>query len=379
MPVFFDFETLIARRGRPRTFTRFFEIGAVCLRNPRVLSMLVDPVAEWEITDAKSLVMAVFDSGMNPRPSIRFWAKTLKRKGHPYFLKRYRHHFRRRTELGPLPYLESASDMAYAHSLTDMIREGRNRESEFDIDVFTLRHPLEALIELRELIYSEGDNTLVAHNGRSFDFHVLKGNACRYTHSRTELRFENVNMVDSIPIFRKLIPGYKTYSQPLLYSSLFGEQYDAHIAIDDARALRKIWVRATTKSKFSSPRRPPPPPPSSPVSPSRKPPSPPFLSRRPLTPLELPPPVTRSPRLRTRSLLHERPIIVLQHSPETKKSRVTQIPGIGPSSARSLAQHKIFKISELHAFWLARKKEGKTLKGVVRFWRKVETFLENWS
>ena len=362
MPVFFDFETLIARKGRPRTFTRWFEIGAVCIKSARVLSMLVDPVSEWEVTDARSLVTAIYESGMNPRPSIRFWGRTLKRKGHPYFLERYRYHFFRRTEIDSLPFLESAVDFAYAHSLSDMLIKGRSAKNTDVDDVFALHKPFTALHELRELIYDEGDNTLVAHNGKSFDFHVLRGTDARVTRCREILKFHEVKMVDSIPVFRKAVPGHKTYSQPLLYSTIFGEQYNAHIAIDDARALRRIWKHAVKGKSTSAPSRVPS---RASVSPSRAP------SRASVSPLSLPPPAAK--------VRPSRPIIIMQRSPRSKKEHVTQIPGIGPATARALANLKIRKISELHALWQERKKEGRTLKGVVRFWRKVEKYLAEWE
>ena len=238
MPVFFDFETLIGRRGRPRTFTRFFEIGAVCLRSSRVLSMLVDPVVEWDITDAQSLIMAVYESGMNPKPSIRFWARTLKRKGHPYFLKRYKHYFRRRNDLTPLRYMETTTDLAYAHSLRDVIVNGRETTVRGKNDVFGIHDPFDAILELQSIIKDEGDNTLIAHNGKSFDFHVLRGAISRNFNKMA--MFKDVKMVDSIGVFRKAMPEFKTYRQPFLYSTIFGEQYDAHIAIDDARALKRF-------------------------------------------------------------------------------------------------------------------------------------------
>jgi hypothetical protein len=353
MPVFFDFETLIGRRGRPRTFTRFFEIGAVCLRSSRMLSMLVDPVVEWDITDAQSLVMAVYESGMNPKPSIRFWARTLKRKGHPYFLKRYKHYFRRRDELTPLQYLETTTDLVYAHSLRDVIVNGRQTTVRGENDVFGIHDPFDAILELQSIIKDEGDNTLIAHNGKSFDFHVLRGAISRNFNKMA--MFKDVKMVDSIGVFRKAMPEFKTYRQPFLYSTIFGEQYDAHIAIDDARALKRLWCHIV---------------------------KPPLPSPKTSSPLKLPSPAMSCSKMKVsgRSLQNkkvtERPIVSVIVNEVPQSDRVTSIPGIGPSTARSLAQIKVKTVPELYKLWKSRKKEGKTLKGIVRFWRKVEKYLE---
>ena len=299
--------------------------------------MLVDPIIEWEVTDAQSLVMAVYESGMNPKPSIRFWARTLKRKGHPYFLERYRHYFRRRNDLTPLRYLETTTDFVYAHSLRDTIVKGRQSAAPKADDIFGLHDPMDALLELRSLVNDEGDNTLVAHNGKSFDFHVLRGAVSRHFNKIT--LFEDVKLLDSITVFRKAKPDFKTFRQPFLYSTIFGEQYDAHIAIDDARALRRLWrhLVATPSPKTESP------------------------LRLPST---------------SRFVPKDRPIVSLFASDGPASDSVTSIPGIGPSTARALAQIKVRTIPDLRKLWRDRKKEGKTLKGIVRFWRKVEKYLE---
>ena len=347
MPVFFDFETLIARRGRPRTFTRFFELGAVCLRSDRVISALVDPLPEWDITDVSSLVSALYDAGMNPRPSVRFWGRTLKRKSHPYFVSRHKHYFKDRKSLSPVPFLDSASDLVYAYSLADTLVRSRDLVHTGADSDECLSTSSDVLCDLRDLAHEEGDKTLVAHNGRSFDFHVMRGSASRC--GLGSGYFDGLHLVDSIPVFRKAIPKLKSYSQPFLYSTIFGEQYDAHIAIDDALALRRIWNFAVPedwaadcakKSIVSSTKRP------------------------------------KKPAVRAVRPKEDRPVIVLEN-PVPPDNRVTIIPGIGPATARSLAQLKIHTVPQLRRLWMCRKARGQSLKGVVRFWRKVETYLES--
>ena len=41
-------------------------------------------------------------------------------------------------------------------------------------------------------------------------------------------------------MFRKHIPGHASYSQPILYQEIFNKKYNAHIAIDDAKALSEL-------------------------------------------------------------------------------------------------------------------------------------------
>jgi hypothetical protein len=37
-----------------------------------------------------------------------------------------------------------------------------------------------------------------------------------------------------------MIPGYASYSQPKLYGDIFGQKYNAHVALDDALVLTFI-------------------------------------------------------------------------------------------------------------------------------------------
>ena len=97
---------------------------------------------------------------------------------------------------------------------------------------------------LQELIqYTRSEPTWLAHNGRSFDFKVLQGCAERVN----KVIPKNVNMVDTLKLFRQLLPGYKSYSQPKLYTQIFQRNYNAHVAIDDAKALAELCVHANSK------------------------------------------------------------------------------------------------------------------------------------
>lgn len=76
----------------------------------------------------------------------------------------------------------------------------------------------------------------LAHNGKSFDFKVLQG--CAERHSVCIPK--HIQNVDTLKLFRKYLPGHKSYSQPVLFEKLFKRKYNAHVAIDDAKALATL-------------------------------------------------------------------------------------------------------------------------------------------
>lgn len=89
----------------------------------------------------------------------------------------------------------------------------------------------------------------LAHNGKSFDFKVLAGVSER--HSVPIPR--GIQQIDTLHVFRKVIPGHKSYSQPVLYHALFGHKYNAHVAIDDAKALARICKHVSGTSNTIPP------------------------------------------------------------------------------------------------------------------------------
>ena len=56
-----------------------------------------------------------------------------------------------------------------------------------------------------------------------------------------------------LKLFRKYIPGHKSYSQHILYEALFNKKYNAHVAIDDAIALATLCRHVERSSVVQAP------------------------------------------------------------------------------------------------------------------------------
>ena len=87
------------------------------------------------------------------------------------------------------------------------------------------------------------DHKWIAHNGKAFDSKIMLGNA-----SRLELtdQYESVDFCDSLPMFKHYYRGEPSYSQPILYKSIFpGKKYFAHHALEDSKALHKMISTAS--------------------------------------------------------------------------------------------------------------------------------------
>ena len=227
-----DLETTIAGKvpdtiqpsGQKRYETRIIEIGAVDWKNPsRTFGCLVNPIpASTTLDSVDDLFKWMTKHHQKPSSTLNFWSKVLvKRKSVTRTMFR--------SEEAPLVWLN---------------RTVRNRAVDFvhwhnnptDGPVFVTEE--EGLRQL--LAFGKGQDWL-AHNGKSFDYKVLQGCALR-----TGLPIpSSIQKHDTLHLFRKCIPGHKSYSQPKLYSALFNEIYNAHVAIDDAKALTRLCQHAS--------------------------------------------------------------------------------------------------------------------------------------
>lgn len=100
----------------------------------------------------------------------------------------------------------------------------------------------ESLKDAHEFINEHKPWACIAHNGKSFDMPIVLGNA-----KRCDIKFD-VRFEDSLPMFRRKLPGHESYSQPLLYRDVFQKGYKAHHALDDAKALSEL-IEYTIKEK----------------------------------------------------------------------------------------------------------------------------------
>ena len=102
--------------------------------------------------------------------------------------------------------------------------------------------------------YDEVDNNLtvlIGHNSATFDVPILLRNS--NDNFKNSLNDTNVYFADSLHLVKNLIKdkhkalevetgGYCKPNQSSLYTHLFNEQFDAHDASEDVRALRKFFL-----------------------------------------------------------------------------------------------------------------------------------------
>jgi DNA polymerase III epsilon subunit-like protein len=188
--LFVDLETCFLSKGFKRIHQQILEIG-MC-QGKKTFQCMVNPCGD------KPIVQTLEDMGQDPEKSINFWTKLLIGKG----------------------MLNSAVKRKDMQTKADAIQE-------ISGDFLS---PMDAIQQAHAFA---GDETWVAHNGKSFDFHILRAHL-----DKAELK--HPKFVDSLPILRSSL-DMVSYSQPLVYKKLFKDTYKAHHALHDAEALQRIW------------------------------------------------------------------------------------------------------------------------------------------
>jgi len=235
-----DLETTIAGRipdtvrppGQKRFETRIIEIGAVHWKNNRKqFKCLVNPLPKNVVLKVPNDLFSLLRSmHQKPDATLNFWSTVLVKR-------------------------ESLNNKMFLHDEPPEVWRRRtitNRAKDFirwynnpsiGPDFKTESQALQELIQ-----FTRSEPTWLAHNGNSFDFKVLQGCAERTKNSIPK----NITMLDTLKLFRQYIPGYKSYSQPKLYAEIFQRNYNAHVAIDDAKALAELCVHVNDKVKHKA-------------------------------------------------------------------------------------------------------------------------------
>jgi len=308
-----DLETTIAGKcghripGTKRYETRITEIGCVNWQNTEeTFGCLINPVpATVKLENGKSLINWLKDNYQKPAPTINFWANVLTNRGSlskEMFIHPEPPEIWNRTTT-----LNKANDFARWHNTPGI---GPQMLTEKDA--------------LQELFAFTAGRAWIAHNGNSFDYKVLQGAALR-----TNVVIPNTIVKhDSLKIFRKMIPGYKSYSQPKLYSAIFKRGYNAHVAIADARALAELCRYVANKQSTNKV------PQSTPMK---------VLQGTPATPKRAPKPMELTfGTKKTLQKTYEKKNYNVQ-----KISKLIQIRGIGPKSIAAMATVGVFTILQL--------------------------------
>lgn len=234
-----DLETTIAARvpdeirpkGQKRFETRIIEIGAVLWKNPSItFGCLVNPIPlHIRLKNVDHLKQQLKKMYQKPNNTIDFWSKVLvKRKSLS----------RKMLSMTPKDWLQQDTDKRgeYFVKWHNAPNTGPAFLSESN-----------ALQKLNQFSNTHHVNVWYAHNGNSFDFKILQGCAQR---TRCSLP-KNIAYIDTLRLFRRIVPNLPSYSQPILYKSLFQSTYNAHVAIDDAKALARLCQWANEKKSPS--------------------------------------------------------------------------------------------------------------------------------
>jgi DNA polymerase III epsilon subunit-like protein len=315
-----DLETTIAGKcghripGTKRYETRITEIGCVNWQNTEeTFECLVNPVpANVKLENGKSLMKWLKDNYQKPAPTINFWGKVLTNRGS----------LTKEMFINPEPP-EIWNRMTAANKANDFVRWHNTHG--IGPQMLTEKEALQKLIE-----FTAG-RPWIAHNGNSFDYKVLQGASLR-----TGVAIPNTIVKhDSLRIFRKMIPGYHSYSQPKLYSAIFKRDYNAHVAIDDAKALAELCRYVAKKQ-----------------SPNKVPQGTPMttLQGTPATPKKVPKikpmDLTFGTNTRTKKISFQKTYEKKNYTTQ-KISKLIQIRGIGPKSIAAMAAVNVFTILQL--------------------------------
>ena len=238
-----DLETTLAGRipdhvrpaGQKRYETRIIEIGAVLWHMPnKSFGCLVNPIpSNVLLQTASDLAVYLRKIHQKPENTIDFWSRVLvKRKSVN----------KRMLGMSPDKWLRYPS-----HQRMEYFVRWHNTPSKGP----TFVSETEAMHRLNTFSEKHGVKVWFAHNGNSFDFKVLQGCALR----TNQCLPSGVTYVDTLKLCRKAIPNLASYSQPILYKTLFKTSYNAHVAIDDAHALARICAHIHEKSQCPVPER----------------------------------------------------------------------------------------------------------------------------
>ncbi len=79
-------------------------------------------------------------------------------------------------------------------------------------------------------------------NGNAFDSKILKGQSQKLN------VLCDIQLVDSLPIFKQIYKDAVSYSQPLLYRCCLRVKIPCHHALDDSKALHKMIIHTLDTS-----------------------------------------------------------------------------------------------------------------------------------
>lgn len=245
--LFYDLETCFIKSGFKRNITRMLEIGVH--GDNITYQKMINPLQKYDT--GEDIIKNLIDMDQDPDKTIHFWTKLLVEKG------ALKSNIKRADTIKKADHISTLLKRSDLALTKENPKEWLFALESFDDDVEKAKKFVETkkaeppksllfyktkdcLLEL--LTYS--DHIWVAHNGKSFDEKIVRGNAERLNID-ISFRFE-----DSLPVFRRLLKGEPSYSLPILHKSVLKTSYKAHHAYEDAKALANLFNHVVGDKKI---------------------------------------------------------------------------------------------------------------------------------
>lgn len=231
----YDIEATFLKKGGSRSMTKLLELALYS--NEFSFQRLINPLKHYQT--GEEIIKDLSRMGQHPENTINFWSKLLIGKG---ALKSNVKRMDKNGQATEISKLLKRSDTArqYEDSVGMMYALERNND-----DVETAENDVRKGDTGKSLLFYSSAEAIeaaikcgatyvwVAHNGTAFDSKILQGH--------TDHDWKNIQFEDSLPLLKHLKPGESSYSQPILFKSVFkGQSYFAHHALEDAIALHKL-------------------------------------------------------------------------------------------------------------------------------------------
>lgn len=251
----YDLETTFLQRGQKRPSQRMLEIALNKVES--TFHKLVNPCEKY--ATGEEIVSSLEDMKQHPDSTLRFWTKLLvEKRALPSNLKRSGTTKQAEAISKLLVRSDNAKKQAEytEYSETQWLYALENHHDKVNVSLQYL-NKYEAEEKPKSVLFYNTNEALtgaltfgkgatwVAHNGKSFDMPIVKGNCDRH-----ELSYKDVEFEDSLPMFRRKLK-MDSYSQPNIYRNVFGTGYKAHHALNDAKALYDL-LQYTAKENNQS-------------------------------------------------------------------------------------------------------------------------------
>ncbi|XP_077991066.1 uncharacterized protein LOC144445401 [Glandiceps talaboti] len=96
----------------------------------------------------------------------------------------------------------------------------------------------EALTQFLKFLQQFKNPVLIGHNIKNFDCQVLVNTLMSLG---LLSRFKNIICIDTMLLFKDILPGLQSYKQEMIVSDVLGESYNAHNALDDVKVLQRMY------------------------------------------------------------------------------------------------------------------------------------------